>query len=388
MKVNILMPTYNDEKTIASALDSLVNQSYDNWHLTIINDGSVDDTEKVVKSYIKKNKIENKVTYIYQTNKDQLNAIKNGLSHIEDKDSIIFTLHSDDVIDSNDVLKKAVDYFNNNSSVDAIIADYDIINEKNEIVGTQKIKKYNNKFSSIPLMGLWLGRNIYVDVAFFKYEVYKKIVYYNYLTWNTPFWFCSKDNLTMLNVKNVDFKFFKYRVFEGNYINNEVGLLSVLNGELRTELLILNKINIPFYKLQYFIFRAFNKLHLPYKVIYQNKRTKKLYDTIKFVINKRISDADLVKYPYYNAILNFFKNYQEKTIEIKEIAEDDIYFGSDARGFNKRMVNNDLPKIYYDMFSYMDAGFNKIITDKKSYDNVVSLTKFLDIYPYIDIEVK
>ncbi len=276
MIINVLMPTYNDEKTIIDALDSLKNQTYDKWHLTIVNDGSVDGTESLVKKYIKDNKLDKKITYIYQDNADQLNALKTGLNSIEDNDGLIFVLHSDDVMADNNVFKKAIEYFNKNKNIDAIISGYNIMNEKSEIVGFQKVKKYTNSFSNIPLMGLWLGRNLFVDVAFWKYKIYKEKVYYNYLTWNTPFWFCHENELSSLNVSNVDFPFFNYRVFEENYINNEIGLLNVLNGELRTLLLILNKVNIPFYKVQYLLFRISNKLHLNYRVFYSKKRAKNI----------------------------------------------------------------------------------------------------------------
>ena len=388
MIINVLMPTYNDEKTIEETLDSLKNQTYDNWHLTIINDGSVDNTEEVVKKYIKNYKLEKKISYIYEDNADQLNAIKKGLNTIEDNDGLVFVLHSDDIMDDSYVFEKAVNYFNVNPDVDAIIADYNIINEKSERIGYQKVKRYKNQFSNIALMGLWLGRNLFVDVAFWKYSIYKEKVKYNYLDWNTPFWFCHEKGVSLLNVKNVDFPFFKYRVFEENYINNEIGLLNVLNGEIRTLLLILNNISIPFYKFQYFLFRLFNKLNLNYKVIYSRKKCNNVYNILKFVINKRIEDNELSKYPYFLAVLNFFKNKTNKTVELFNIKSEDVFMGSDVRFFNKKMLNEELPEIYYKLFELMNEGFDTIVTDKKSYDNLIKILKFLDIFDYVNIKAK
>ena len=386
MKINIIMPTYNDSKTIIETLDSIKTQSYDNWHLTIVNDGSIDDTERVIKKYINTNNIKDKITYIYQDNKDQLNAIKNGLEQISEKESLIYILHSDDLLNDDKVLENANNYFKNNKNIDAIISNYNIIDAKSKIIGYQKVKKYKKSKSTIALQGLWLGRNLFVDVAFFKYDIYKKYVYESYLNWNKPFWLIT-ENIDMLNVKNVNFPFFKYRVFEENYINNEIGLLNVLNGELRTALSIFKFIDIPFYKIQYFIFRIFNKLNITYKPIYFNKETKNIYEKIKFIINKRINNNDLEKYEYYKSILNFFKNKKVKTIELKNINSKDVFFGSDVRLFNKLMLSKKLPKIYYNLFNYMDEGFDKIITDKKSYDNLINILKLLDIYDYVKIEI-
>ena len=52
------------------------------------------------------------------------------------------------------------------------------------------------------------------------------------------------------------------------------------------------------------------------------------------------------------------------------------------------MLNNELPELYYMIFKQMNKGFNKVITDKKSYTNVVNIMKFLNIYNYIEITKK
>ena len=388
MKINIIMPTYNDSITITESLESLKSQNYSNWHLTIVNDGSVDNTEEIIKEFINKNKLEEKITYIYQKNSDQLNAIKTALKNIEDKDGLIYVLHSDDLMHDKNVFKKAVNYFLEND-VDAIISGYNCIDKDSNIISYQKVKKYICSEQTIALQGLWMGRNLFVDVAFWKNAIYRKEVLRNYLNWNTPFWLNCDNCLTMLNVKNVEFPFFKYRVFEENYINNEVGLLNVLNGEVRNVLNIFKYINIPFYKMQYLLFRITNKLHLSYKAIYKNKESDKIYEKLKFIVNKRINDKELKKYPYYIAILDFFKNYENnRKIKIIDLNKNDVFLGSDVRAFNNKMLNKDLPKIYYKLFKEMKKGFKIIETDKKSYSKLVNILKFLDIYNYVDIIVK
>jgi len=389
MKINIIMPTFNDSKSIIETFDSIKTQTYKNWHLIVVNDGSTDDTENIVKEYIKVNKLNDQITYVKQENKDQLNAIKNGLNYIKEKDSLVYVLHSDDLIANEYVFQNVIDYFDRNKKVDAIISDYDIINEKSEVVGYQKVKKYCNKKSTIALQGLWLGRNLFVDVTFCKYDIYKKYVFENYLTWNRPFWLNIDKNISMLNVKNVDFSFFKYRVFEENYINNEIGLLNVLNGELRTALSIFSFINIPFYKIQYFIYRILNKIKISYVPFYTNTKTKRIYNKIKFIINKRLTDDEIEKYPYYESILNFFKHKNiERKIELKNIDIKDVFFGADVRLFNKKMLNNDLPDIYYQLFEEMNNGFTQILTDKNSAENLENILKFLDIYYYVNINIE
>ncbi len=50
-QITVLMPAYNAAKYIAPAIDSVLKQSFSNFELLIINDGSADDTEKIIHSF-------------------------------------------------------------------------------------------------------------------------------------------------------------------------------------------------------------------------------------------------------------------------------------------------------------------------------------------------
>ena len=54
VKVSIIMGVYNAEKTICQAIDSILNQTYQNWVFIICDDGSSDDTHNILKKYKKK----------------------------------------------------------------------------------------------------------------------------------------------------------------------------------------------------------------------------------------------------------------------------------------------------------------------------------------------
>ncbi len=54
IKVSIIMPTYNRFDVISNAIESVIQQSYRNWELLIIDDGSEDDTESLVRKYCEK----------------------------------------------------------------------------------------------------------------------------------------------------------------------------------------------------------------------------------------------------------------------------------------------------------------------------------------------
>lgn len=50
-QISVLMPVYNAQKYLGEAIDSIINQSYKNWELILINDGSDDGSEAIIKSY-------------------------------------------------------------------------------------------------------------------------------------------------------------------------------------------------------------------------------------------------------------------------------------------------------------------------------------------------
>lgn len=65
-KVSIIIPAYNAEKTLERCIDSIINQSYKNIEIIIINDGSVDNTFSIIKKY---SELDNRIIAINQYNR-------------------------------------------------------------------------------------------------------------------------------------------------------------------------------------------------------------------------------------------------------------------------------------------------------------------------------
>lgn len=88
MHISVVIPTYNRERWIRCAIDSVLAQTYSNYEIIVVDDGSSDNTRQVIQEY------GNRVRYFYQTNKGVSAARNLGIR--EAKGEWIAFLDSDD----------------------------------------------------------------------------------------------------------------------------------------------------------------------------------------------------------------------------------------------------------------------------------------------------
>lgn len=94
--ISVIMPAYNVEKYVKKSLDSLFGQSFQNFELIFINDGSTDKTGDIVNEF--KNKYKDKIHVINVENGGQSRARNIGLENA--KGEYIVFLDSDDYIET------------------------------------------------------------------------------------------------------------------------------------------------------------------------------------------------------------------------------------------------------------------------------------------------
>lgn len=113
--VSIIVPCYNQSKYLDEALQSVLDQSYENWECIIVNDGSFDETEDVAKKWCYK---DSRFKYYYKINGGLSSARNRGLQ-IATGDFIQF-------LDSDDLLhyKKFEEIFSLKHFFDIYICDY------------------------------------------------------------------------------------------------------------------------------------------------------------------------------------------------------------------------------------------------------------------------
>lgn len=165
-RLSIITATYNSEKSIIKTINSLNEQTYQDYEHIIIDGGSIDDTVKLAKKSSLKNPI-----IISQKDDGIYTALNKGIS-LSCGEYIGF-LHSDDVYSSVNVIKELIDVMNT-TNPDIIYGDLVYVSSKNH---DKVIRKWiSGPFSQKQLKFGWMPPH---PTFFMKKEIYEKYGCYN-----------------------------------------------------------------------------------------------------------------------------------------------------------------------------------------------------------------
>ena len=152
-KVSIVIPVYNAEKYLETCLKSILNQTYENFEIILVNDGSKDKSVNICSSYCEKY---SNIIVINQENMGPAKARSNGV-RAATGDYICF-IDSDDYIDRN-VIEILVNEFQDNV-LGAVKIKYDTngkIYEKKDISEEYNSVEYVEKFLDGKVLGVSVG---------------------------------------------------------------------------------------------------------------------------------------------------------------------------------------------------------------------------------------
>jgi glycosyltransferase involved in cell wall biosynthesis len=138
-QVSIIIPIYNRGHLLSYALDSIRNQTFKEWEIIIVDDGSDDDSYDLIKKFAAT--IKQDISYFYQQNQGVAIARNNGIKRI--RCEYVAFLDSDDRW-FEDHLEILINIIQNNKDIDWICSDMQSIKFGND----QVIK--NSKFYSEP----------------------------------------------------------------------------------------------------------------------------------------------------------------------------------------------------------------------------------------------
>ena len=163
VKVSVLIPAWNEEVGIIKTLNSVINTSYQELEIIIINDGSTDSTHQLVLDFIRSYELNNEISqiatikYIKLPNNGKAVAINHGLKIATGE--FIITLDADSVMDR-DMIHNIIKRFSDDK-VAAVAGNVIIGNRKKPIELLQQLeylhgfcfKRADSNFNSVHIIG-------------------------------------------------------------------------------------------------------------------------------------------------------------------------------------------------------------------------------------------
>jgi len=138
--VSIIMPVYNPGKYLIEAIESILNQTFSNFELIIVDDASIDNSWKTIKSYAKK---DSRIVAI----KNKINlgvSLTSNIGISQAKGKFLARMDADD-ISTLDRLEKQVNFLKRNPQVVVVGGQCTIVDENDQIVGFKKFPTENKQ---------------------------------------------------------------------------------------------------------------------------------------------------------------------------------------------------------------------------------------------------
>jgi glycosyltransferase involved in cell wall biosynthesis len=131
LKISVLMAAYNEQETIAQAIESILVQSFKNWHLVVVDDCSIDNTNSILQRYA--HKLPGKITICRNKNNLGLaESLIKGVSFC--KADYIARMDADDICKSDRFLKQ-VEFLESHPEVALVSGAMEYIDEDGKVFG-------------------------------------------------------------------------------------------------------------------------------------------------------------------------------------------------------------------------------------------------------------
>ncbi len=171
--VSVVMSVYNDSKYLSSAIESILNQTYNNLEFIIINDGSSDNSLDIIQKYAK---LDSRIVLVSRANKGLTVSLNDGVKI--SRGNFVARMDGDD-ISHIDRFEKQVEYMLENENTDILATYTEVIDVNNDIENAKKCEGNNNlDFDDNNVEQILLARcAISHPTVMFKADVIKKLLY-------------------------------------------------------------------------------------------------------------------------------------------------------------------------------------------------------------------
>ena len=289
-KISIILPNYNSYQFISETLKSVINQSYKNWELILIDDNSNKNTREILNNYIK----EKNIKIIFLKKNMGTAFCRNYALRLSSSEYVAF-IDSDDIWQI-DKLEKQVALFKKNESIGLVYSNCYLFYEnskkkkifKNKTLKTGHVTDYLFKGHNIGILTILISRKAYKSVSGFNDE-YSIIGDFDLIVRLSLKWEfdCVQEPLAYYRIHNKNFSSLnsslEIKEFENWLLNKEIKLNKNLQPHLyyiREKIVFLKTIkninegrlkqalkSILFFPIGFSKFKLFIYIFLPKKLI-------------------------------------------------------------------------------------------------------------------------
>lgn len=246
--ISIIIPCYNQELYIADALTSVFKQTYKDWECLIIDDGSTDNSETIIKKWTDKDE---RFRYFYKQNGGICDTRNYGVAKA--RGEYILPLDGDDMLHEK-YIEEVLEIFHHSPHTKLVYCDTITFGESNKIIKSSPYKYENLLFENvIPCTAIFRKKD------FNKTKGYRKNMTFGIEDWDFWISFLDKNDI----VQKLENNRVYYRIkaqsrssnLEQNMNKNEAMLLQMFKNNQEKYLEYLNpirdRINHLHYKTRY-----------------------------------------------------------------------------------------------------------------------------------------
>lgn len=152
--VSVVIPSYNSAHFLSDAIDSVLSQSFSDYEIIVVDDGSTDDTYSVITKY------SHRIKYIYQENQGLPGARNTGI--LKSTGKYIALLDADDMFMQTH-LEELVSFIDDYPQLGFVFADCDYFSSKRDNINTRFA---DSKIINIPYKDVGNDRRIFARSIF------------------------------------------------------------------------------------------------------------------------------------------------------------------------------------------------------------------------------
>ena len=209
-KISIVLPTYNQASFLQQALESICNQTFQDFELIVVNDGSTDDSASILERFQRAYEFD----LITMENQGLPSALNIGFN--QSRGDYLTWTSSDNVM-LPDMLKTLSEALDNRPDIGLVYADWYVIDEKAEVISVARTREYDR---------LLLLRDDYINACFlYRRACQEKVGLYDPKLVGTEdwdYWIRISRHFKMLHVNQT---LYKFRIHESSLSANREHLV-------------------------------------------------------------------------------------------------------------------------------------------------------------------